>query len=301
MKAIYKREFRSYFNSMIGYVYTFAVLVFIDLMFITQNMFVSYASSANPSGGGYPYFAGALMSSIIILVFAVPILTMKSMADERRSKTDQMLLTYPVKASSVILGKYFAIVTVYAIPLLISCLCPLVISWVSAGGGSFLIDYSTILAMIILGGLFVAIGMFISSLTESQIIAAVASMGIFLLMFFWSALTNMIPDTAAASLVGFLLLLAAAVIILYNLVRSKMLAAIVGGAGTVGLLAVFLLSKTSLVGLLQKFLGLFSVTDAIGNFGSFFVFDLKGLLLFISLAVLFVFLTVQSVQKRRWS
>jgi ABC-2 type transport system permease protein len=177
MKAVYKREFASYFNSMIGYVYVFIVLIFIALMFTLNNMVFSYAT--RQAQGGYPYFAGALSGSVIILVFAVPILTMKSIAEERRSKTDQMLLTYPVPVSSVILGKYFAMLSVYAIPLIISCVCPLIISWVSAGGGSFLIDYSTILAMIFLGGLFVAIGMFISSLTESQVIAAVASWGSF--------------------------------------------------------------------------------------------------------------------------
>lgn len=299
MKAVYKREFASYFNSMIGYVYVFIVLIFIALMFTLNNMVFSYAT--RQAQGGYPYFAGSLSGSVIILVFAVPILTMKSIAEERRSKTDQMLLTYPVPVSSVILGKYFAMLSVYAIPLIISCVCPLIISWVSAGGGSFLIDYSTILAMIFLGGLFVAIGMFISSLTESQVIAAVASMGVFLLMFFWSGLVNRIPDTATASLVGFLIILALILLILHNMTRSKKLTAAVGVVGGAGLIALYLLDETIMKGLLKKFLELFSVTDAIGNFASYFVFDLKGLLLFASLAALFVFLTVQSVQKRRWS
>jgi ABC-2 type transport system permease protein len=200
VKAVFKREFASYFNSMIGYVYTFIVLVFIGIFFAFSNLIASPGQN-----GSYPYFAGALSSILIILVFAVPILTMKSMADERRLKTDQMLLTYPVKVSSVILGKYFAMVTVYALPLLVSCLCPLVIAWASAGSGSMLIDYSAIIALLFLGGLFVAIGMFISSLTESQIIAAVATMGVFLLMFFWSGLVGYVPETAAASFIGFLM------------------------------------------------------------------------------------------------
>jgi glycolate oxidase len=207
----------------------------------------------------------------------------------------------PVKVSSVILGKYFAMVTVFAIPLLISGLCPLVISWVTAGGGSFLIDYSTILVILFFGGLLVAIGMFISSLTESQVIAAVASMGIFLLMFFWSGLVNYVPETSAATFVGFLVILAVILLILHHLAHSRTLTAVVGVIGGAGLIALYILDKAILNGLLKKFLGMFSVTDAIGNFSSYFVFDLKGLLLFASLAALFVFLTVQSVQKRRWS
>jgi ABC-2 type transport system permease protein len=279
---------------MIGYVYIFIILVFIGIFFMFTNMFGSQQ-------GSFPYFASTLSNSLIILVFAVPILTMKSIAEERRSKTDQMLLTYPVKVSTVILGKYFAMVTVYAIPLLISCLCPLVISWESAGGGSLLIDYSMILAMLCFGCLFVSIGMFISSLTESQIIAAIASMGAFLLLFFWSGLTGYVPETATATFIGFLVILAVILIVLQNLTNSNLITAIVGIAGA-GVLAVcYFIDNTLLNGLLKKFLGLFSITDALGNFSNYYAFDLKGLLLFLSLSVLFVFLTVQSVQKRRWS
>ncbi len=288
MKAVYKRELNSYFNSMIGYIYTAIVLIFVALFFVLTNIV-----------GQYPYFAGALSSSVIILVLAVPILTMKSIAEERRSKTDQMLLTYPVKTSAVIVGKYLAMVTVYAIPLIISCLCPMIISW--AGAGSFIIDYSTILAFLCLGCLFVAIGMFISSLTESQIIAAVVTMGFFLLMFFWSGLISYIPSTAIASLIGFLIIAAAVVFALYRLSRSTVLTAVVGGVAGIGLIAWYLIDNSLFVGLLGKFLGAFAVTDAIGNFASYSVFDLKGLLPFLSCAVLFVFLTIQTVQKRRWN
>jgi ABC-2 type transport system permease protein len=273
---------------MIGYIYTAIVLIFVALFFVLTNIV-----------GQYPYFAGALSSSVIILVLAVPILTMKSIAEERRSKTDQMLLTYPVKTSAVIVGKYLAMVTVYAIPLIISCLCPMIISW--AGAGSFIIDYSTILAFLCLGCLFVAIGMFISSLTESQIIAAVVTMGFFLLMFFWSGLISYIPSTAIASLIGFLIIAAAVVFALYRLSRSTVLTAVVGGVAGIGLIAWYLIDNSLFVGLLGKFLGAFAVTDAIGNFASYSVFDLKGLLPFLSCAVLFVFLTIQTVQKRRWN
>jgi ABC-2 type transport system permease protein len=279
---------------MIGYVYTVIVLVYIGIFFMLANLLPG-------QNGSYPYFAGALSSSVIILVLAVPILTMKSIADERRLKTDQLLLTYPVKISSVILGKYFALLTVYAIPLLISCVCPLILSWASAGGGSLLIDYSAILAFLFLGSLFVAIGMFISSLTESQVIAAVATMAVFLLMFFWPTIVGVIPSTAGATFIGFLIILAAICFILHSLARNATLTAAVGAIGAVGLTALFILDKPIMNGLLGKILSLFSITDAIGNFSSYNVFDLKGLLLFVSLAVLFVFLTVQSVQKRRWS
>jgi ABC-2 type transport system permease protein len=288
MNAIYKRELRAYFNSMIGYVYTSIVLILIGVMFIGVNLF-----------GGNPYFAAALSGALIILVLAVPILTMKSMAEERHQKTDQLLLTYPVKISSVILGKYFAMLTVYALPLLISCLCPLIISWV--GSGSFLLDYSAIFAFLCLGAMLVAIGMFISSLTENQIIAAVVTMGAFILLLIWPWLTSLVPHTASASLAGFMAILVVFLLILYALTRSSLLATVLGIAVGGGLIAVYLIKSTLLAGSLNAFLEATSISKVVGNFVGNFVFDLKGILFLLSFAALFVFLTIQSVQKRRWS
>jgi ABC-2 type transport system permease protein len=101
-------------------------------------------------------------------------------------------MSYPVTTTSVVLGKYLAMLTVYAIPLLISCLCPLVIS--TGFTSSFLIDYSSIFAFLCLGTLFVSVGMYISTLTESVVIAAVGTMAAILLILLWATLVNMIPE-----------------------------------------------------------------------------------------------------------
>ena len=288
MSAVYKRELKSYFNSMIGYVFIAVVMVFIGIYFMIVNMNV-----------GFPYFASTLSSTLIIFVFAVPLLTMKSMAEERKAGTDQMLLTYPVSTTAVILGKYFAMMTVYAIPLAISCLCPIVI--LIGGVGSPLIDYSAILAFLCLGFLFVAIGMFISSLTESQIIAAVASMAVLLVLFLWKSLVNYLPTTPAATLIGFLVLLGIIVLALWHITKSRLVTGIVAAAGVVAAVVPYLVDRTLYDGLLQRVLGVFAIYDTISNFTSYYVFDIAGLLLYLSVAALFVFLTVQSVQKRRWS
>ncbi len=292
MTAVFKRELRAHFHSMIGYVYVVIVQLFLGILFFATNLLP-----------GYPYFAGALSSWIllIVLMFMVPILTMKSLAEERRQKTDQMIFTYPVSVTSVITGKFFAMLLVYAIPLIISGLCPLFIAWASAGGGSLLIDYSAIFAFLCLGALYVAIGMFISSLTDSQIIAAIASMGVLLLLFIWQDLVLLIPETPIASLVGLLLIVAAVLVILYNLTRSTVATAITGVAAGGGIIAVFAADSALFGGLITKILSVFSVRDVIGNFTSYLVFDLKGIILLLSFAALFVFLTIQSVQKRRWS
>ena len=153
MKAIYKREVSSYFNSMIGWIFVAVLTVFIGIYFFAYNLFQ-----------GYPYFSLSLGSSLFIFMVVVPILTMRSMADERHTKTDQLLLTAPVSVTAVVLGKYFAMLTVFAVPVAIACLCPLIIA---LNGTAFLLaDYGAILAFFLLGAVEIAVGMLISSLTE---------------------------------------------------------------------------------------------------------------------------------------
>lgn len=141
MTAIYKRELKSYFNSMTGYVFIAFFTAFMGIYFMAYNLY-----------SGYPYFSYALNSTMTILLIAVPVLTMKSFAEDKKTKTDQLLLTAPVSVTQIVLGKYFAMVTVFLIPVLISCLCPLIIK---ANGEAYLLtDYASILAFFLLGCIF---------------------------------------------------------------------------------------------------------------------------------------------------
>lgn len=234
MKAIYKREVSSYFNSMIGWIFVAVLTVFIGIYFFAYNLFQ-----------GYPYFSLSLGSSLFIFMVVVPILTMRSMADERHTKTDQLLLTAPVSVTAVVLGKYFAMLTVFAVPVAIACLCPLIIA---LNGTAFLLaDYGAILAFFLLGAVEIAVGMLISSLTESQIIAAVGTFAALLTLYLWDSLMQFLPDV------------------------------------------------------LSDVLGLFSFSSVLYNFAYYSVFDVRGVVLYLTLAGLFVFLTVQALQKRRWN
>ncbi len=288
MTAIYKRELRSYFNSMIGYVFVAVVAAFIGIFFMATNLF-----------GGYPYFSYTLGNVTIVYMFAVPILTMKSMAEERHSKTDQMLLTYPVSVTRMVLGKFFAMVTVFSIPLLLSSFCPLIIA--ANGTSSLGSDYATILAFICLGFLFVAVGMFISALTESQIIAAVGTFGVLMLLYLWPNLIDFLPTSASGNAFGLALILTGLVFLLYSMSKSKLLAIAVEAVGVAAVLGVYLFAGDRLESLMPKVLGALSCTDILDNFARNSIFDLGGLFFYLSCAALFVFLTVQVVQKRRWN
>ena len=194
MTAIYKRELCSYFNSMIGWVFVSVLTVFIGIYFFVNNLFA-----------GYPYFANSLGSTLFVFMVLIPILTMRSLADERHSKTDQLLLTAPVSVTAVVMGKYLAMLTVFAVPVLIACLCPLIIA---VNGTAFLAaDYGAVFAFFLLGAVEIGVGMLISSLTESQIIAAVGTFGLLLLLYLWDDLVDFLPTTATGSVLGFLIVL----------------------------------------------------------------------------------------------
>ena len=124
---------------------------------------------------GYPYFSYTLSGSLIVFLVGIPLLTMRSFSEERRNKTDQLLLTAPVSLWQIALGKYLAIVTVIAVPNVIFCAFPLVIQ---AQGTAYLtVDYISIGVFFLLGCVYAAIGMFLSALTESQIIAFISTFG----------------------------------------------------------------------------------------------------------------------------
>ena len=160
MAAIYKRELKSYFQYMTGYVFIAFLVLFVGIYFMAYNLM-----------SGYPYFSYTLSGMVTIVMIGIPVLTMRSFADDRKTKTDQLLLTAPVSVPKMVLAKYLSMVTVYAVPVLISCLCPLIIKM---NGTAYLkTDYASILAFFLLGCVYIAIGMFISSTTESQIIAEI--------------------------------------------------------------------------------------------------------------------------------
>lgn len=234
MTAIYERELSSYFNSMIGYVFVAVLIFFTGIYFMAYNLY-----------NGLPQFSYTLYSLMSILLITIPILTMKSMAEERHSRTDQLLLTSPVTLTGVVLGKYFAMVTVFLIPVALMAFCPLIIAM--NGEARLLSDYAALFAFFLMGCVFLAIGMFLSSLTESQIISAVSTFAVLLILYLWDDLTGFLPPA------------------------------------------------------LGDLLSAFSFTQTFYNFVQYSMFDLGGVVLYLSLAGLFVFLTIQGLQKRRWS
>ena len=288
MSAIYKRELRAYYHSMIGWVFTAAMLILVGIYFMAFNMYQ-----------GYVYFSYALASASSMLMLLVPILTMRSMSEERASRTDQLLLTSPVSVGGIVLGKFLATMTVFAIPMALLCVCPLIIR--SNGSAALLADYCTMLAFLLLGGVLISLGMLISSLTESQLIAAVATFAALLVVFLWDGLVSFLPDSASGSLMSMTVLLGLICLGLQALSNNWKITcstAVIGGAAMAG---VWFYDSTLYENLLPNTLAKFSLLPRFQAFANDHVFDLSGVILYISLTALLLFLSVQVVQKRRWS
>lgn len=292
MRAIYKRELASYMNNMIGPVCIAFMLAVVGLYFMAYNLF-----------SGYPSFASALSASLFLFLVAIPILTMRSMAEDRHSRTDQLLLTAPVSVTKVVLGKFFALWTVFAIPCALFTLCPLIMKLASGSTGTvyFAADYATLLAFFLLGGLYISIGLLISSTTESQLLAAVGTFAVLFVLYMWDGILNFLPTNALGNLAACIVLLVALCLLLENLAGSSLVTLIVGGVGLIALLVTYAVKSSLFESLLSNVLGKFALGSVITTFASDQLLDLSGLLLYVSLTALCLFLTVQSVQRRRWN
>ena len=181
MLAIFKRELRSCFHGMIGAVLTAFMLAATAIYFVALNL-----------GYGLPDFGYyTLYRTIFVLLLYIPVLTMRSFAEERHSRTDQLLLTSPVSVGGIVLGKYFALCVIFALPCLVDAGMILVLKVLGATGTSTLANFSALLCYYLMGCAAIAIGVFLSSLTENQIIAAVSGVAALLLAYMMPSLRTM--------------------------------------------------------------------------------------------------------------
>ncbi len=182
MLAIYKRELKSHFRSFIGFLFIGVTLFFIGLYFTVYNLL-----------NGYPYFSYVVSSITIFFLISVPVLTMRVLAEEKRSKTDQLILTAPISVGGIVVGKFLALLTIFAIAVGITCIYPLLMT--QYGTVPLGECYLSILAYFLLGMTTIAIGLLISSLTESQVIAAVLTFGVLFLGYMVDSICSIISST----------------------------------------------------------------------------------------------------------
>lgn len=287
MTAVYKRELRSYLTSMTGYLFIFFILLLTGIYFSAYQLDIAY-----------PKFEYTLSAMTFVFLICVPILTMRTLAEERKQKTDQLLLTSPVSVGKIIMGKYLALVTVFAVPMAIICLYPLVMS--KFGDISFGTAYTAVLGFFLLGCANLAIGVFISSLTESQVIAAVLTFVLLFAFFMMNGISSFFSEGSLSTCITFGLLILAVSIIIYSMIKNFVISALVCVIGEVILAAVYMINSSFFAGGIQKVLQIFNLSGHFDNFANG-IFDINGIVYYLSVIAVCVFLTVQSIVKRRWN
>lgn len=287
MLAVYKKELRSYLTSMVGYVFIAFILLIMGIYFTAYNL--QYAS---------PDFGATLSSVTFLFLIITPVLTMRILAEEKKNRTDQLLLTAPVPVWKVVLGKYLSMVTIYAIPIIISAFYPMIMG--KYGVISYPMAYAAVIGFFFLGCAQIAVGLFLSSVTESQVIAAVLTFGILFCSYMMDGIESFFSDTAVSSMVAFLIISVVLGIVVYQLTKNIIFSSCVGGILVISVAAVYFIKPTIFTGLIQKFLNLFAIANHFDNFVGG-IFDVTGIIYMLSVVCIFVFLTVQCIQKRRWS
>lgn len=236
MSAVFKKEFRSYFTSPIGYCVLAVIFFFSGFTFFMYNM--SYGAIS------LSYVFDSLYTIVMLLV--LPILTMRLFSDEKRQKTDQALFTAPTSLTGVVLGKFFAALSLFSLGLSITLVYAVIIAFQTTP--EWLAVFGNLFGMILLGGMIIAIGMLISTLTESQFIAALGTFGVSFLL--------MLIDNVAAIFQG--------------------------------------------VDWINKVVAFLSVNTRYTSFASGLM-NYDDVIFFLSMQALFIFLTVRTLDRKRWN
>ena len=290
MTAIFKRELKSYFHGMMGYVLTAFLLATSGLYFLALDL--GYGMT------DFSYYT--LYRTIFILLLYIPVLTMRSLAEERRSRTDQLLLTSPVPVWGIVLGKFFAMCAVFALPCLMD-VAMILILWALGGTVPALAaNFAALLCYFLLGCAAIAIGEFLSGLTENPIIAAVAGFSVLLLAYMMPSLRSLFNAGSAVALAVFTAIAGAASLMAGLRTRSFILGCLTFAALCLGLTGLFLLQSAWLT---EAFSAVLSVLCFFTPFEDFVnnSFSLPTLVYYLTVTGMFLFFTAQSIEKRRWN
>ena len=287
MIAVLKHELRNYFHSFTAYVFGAFLLAIVGIGAMLYNL---QAAVSN--------FEYVLSFATIIFVVIVPILTMRVIAEERKQKTDQLLYSLPISTVKVILGKYLALLVIYLIPLAIISIYPLIFA--QFGDVYLPTSYGSLVAIFIMGAALVALGVFISSLIDNQGLAAGIGIAVILFNYYSVSLSEYVSSTAFGSAIALSVLTLLLGVIIRYLTRNEQLASGISLILLAVITATYFLNPTAFEGLLPNIMRQLSLFDRFNTFVSG-VFDLTAIFYYVSVIVFFLFLSVQSLEKRRYN
>ena len=287
MIAVCKHELRGYFHSLTAYVFGAFLLAIVGIGSMLYNL---QAAVSN--------FEYVLSFGCLVFVVIVPILTMRVLAEERRQKTDQLLYSLPITTTQVVLGKYLALLAVYLIPLAVICVYPLIFA--QFGEVYLPTSYGSIFAFFVMGAALMAVGVFLSSLTENQGFAAGITIAVILFNYYSVSLSEYISSTAFGSLIALDVLAILLGFLIRYLTRNEGLAYGVALALVLALAAAFLVDSSMFEGLLPAVMEQLSLFERFNTFVNG-VFDVTAIVYYLSVIGFFLLLSVQSMEKRRYN
>lgn len=287
MSAVFRHELRNYFHSLTAYVFGAFLLAVVGLGSVLYNL---QAAVSN--------FEFVLSFASIIFVVIVPILTMRTLAEERRQRTDQLLYSLPITTTQVVLGKYLALLVVYLIPLAVISLYPLLFS--QFGEVYLPTSYGSLFAFFMMGAALLAVGMFLSSLTDNQGFAAGIGIAAILLNYYSVSLAEYTSSTAMGSLIALYVIALLLGVVIHNLTRNENLAYGVTLVLIAALSVAYFVNSSAFEGLLPDIMTKLSLFRQFNSFVNG-AFDLTAIVYYVSVMGFFLFLSVQSMEKRRYN
>ena len=287
MTAIFKKEMRTYFTTLTGYAFLGFFVLITGYFFISQNVSVYSADYSN-----------TLVGTMIMFLILVPVLTMRLFAEEARQKTDQLLYTSPLKVTDIVVGKFLAAICLFLIGIAITMIFPYILSRYGEINVKGLVGVVT--GYFLMGSCLISVGIFVSVLTDNQIVAAAGTFAALFLLLMMDSIAVNAPITRIPSLIFVAVIIFVILAVLYNSTKSLMGTLLIGLICYVLLAAAFVFVPSLFDSTIIRVLGWLSVLNRFENF-YMGLFGLSDVVYYLTFAAAFLYLTVNVIEKRRWS
>lgn len=287
MIAVLKHELSGYFHSLTAYIFSAFLLAFVGIGALIYNIQSAVAN--------FEYVLGYVCLGFAVII---PILTMRVIAEERKQKTDQLLYSLPIRTSQIVMGKYFALLTVYLVPLCIVAVYPLIFA--QFGEVYLPTSYGSLFAFFMMGAAMIAAGTFISSLTENQGFAAGIAVPVILLNYYSVTLAEYVSATASGSVAALIVTAVLLGFVIRHLTKNRNLAYGISILIMLAVVIIYIADSSRFEGLVPDIMTKLSLFERFYTFVNG-VFDLTAIIYYITVIIFFLFLSVQSLEKRRYN
>lgn len=287
MFSIFKKELKTYFNTITGYGFLGFFVLITGYFFVSQNI---VAASIN--------YNDTLAGSMVMFLILVPVITMRLFAEEARQKTDQLLFSAPIKVPDIVCGKFFAAVVLFLIGMVITLVFPLTLS--RFGDIDWGMTLIALFGYFMMGACLISVGLFISVLTDNQIVAAAATFAAVFLLLMMDNISSSAPITVMASIIFVAIVIIALALIIYSSTKNISVAGIFTLLCFVITGCLYLFKPNLFDGVIVSALGWFSVLNRFENF-YMGVLSISDVVYYITFSLAFLYITVNVIEKRRWS